>query len=201
MLRHAARHPVAAVQNGLFAHAVHQQRRGAVHQNAVAHLIVPVVVVGKAAQGRLNAADQHRHAGISLVNAVAVDRNRPIGAQARLPARGVYIGIAALFRDRIVVHHAVDHAGGNQKAKLGLTEALESLGAVILRQAQHGHMVARVFQHAPDDRVPKGRMIHIGLANHIQKIRRVPAALGNLLGRNGQKGHSANLQAVGLPPL
>ena len=121
------------------------------------------------------------------MDAVAVHRDRAVGTQARTPAGGVHVRISPLARDGVVIDHAVDHAGGDQKAELWLAEALERLRAVVFRQTEHGHTVSRRLQHPADDGVPEGGVVHICLAYDVDKIRRVPAQLGNLFGRDGQK--------------
>ena len=141
----------------------------------------------KAAQRGLHPADEHRHAGVGLVDAVAVHRDRAVGAQAGTSAGSVYVGISALAGHGIVVDHAVNHTGGDQKAEPWSSKALERLRAAVFRQTEYGHTVSRRLQHPADDGVPEGGMVHICLAYDVDKIRRVPAQLGNLLRCDGQK--------------
>jgi hypothetical protein len=66
-------------------------------------LVGPVVVVGDAAQRRLDSASDHRHAGERLATPLCVDRGRAIGPQARAPARRVGVRVAALAVRGVVV--------------------------------------------------------------------------------------------------
>ena len=189
MGRHATAHPVAAVDDGLFTHAVHQQRGGAVHQHAAANLIIPVIVMGKTTQRSFHAADEHRHAGIGFVDAVAINGHCSVRAHPCFAAGCVGILVAPLFGGGVVVHHAVNDAGGHQKTQLGLAKATKILCTVIFGQAQHGNAVSGMFQHAADDGMSKRGVIHIGFAHHIDKIRRIPAPLLHICHGNRQKLH------------
>ena len=55
--------PLGYLTLGVLAHAVHQHIRARIGQYRAAHLIVPIVVVSKAAQARLETADDYRHIG------------------------------------------------------------------------------------------------------------------------------------------
>ena len=193
---HAPGHPVGAFQDAGFAHAVHQQRRAGVHQNGVAHLVIPKVIVGEAAQAGLHPADEDGHVAVRLTDAVAIDNGGAVGAQTCPAAGGVGVVVAALFGHGVVVDHAVNHPGRHQKAQPGLAKAGEGRRVLPGRKAQHGHAIARMLQHAADDGMPEGRVIHIRVAAHIHKIRRVPAARCGFLGRDRQK-----LLIHGAPPL
>ena len=184
---HTPAHPVTAIQNGVFTHAVKQQRGGAIHQDAAAYLVVPVIIVRKPAQRSLHPTDEHRYARICFVDAVAVHRDRAVGTQAGTSAGGVHVGIAPFAGYGIVVDHAVDDPGGNQETQLWPSKALERFRAVIFRQAEHRHAVACGLQHPANDGVTEGGMIHICLAYGVDKIGRIPSPLSNLLRRNGQK--------------
>ena len=133
--------------------------------------------MAEAAQARLHAANEDRYIAVRLPDAVAVHHHRAIRAHACLAAGGISVIVAALLGHGIVVDHAVDHAGGHQEAQARLAEALEGALVLPVRQAEHRHPVAGLLQHAADDGVPEGRVIHIGLANDIYEIRRIPAAL------------------------
>ena len=184
---HAVRHPVCAFDDARFAHAVHQQRRTGVHQNAVAHLVVPVVIVGETAEARFHAADENRHIAVRLPDSVAVDDGRAVGAHEAFAAGGVGIVVAALFRDGIVVDHAVNHARGHQKAKPGLAELLERGSILPRRQTEHCHAIACLLQNAADNCQPERRVIYIRVAADIHKVGRIPAARVAFVQRHGQK--------------
>ena len=184
---HAVRHPVCAFDDARFAHAVHQQRRTGVHQNTVAHLVVPIVIVGETAEARFHAADENRHIAVRLPDSVAVDDGRAVGAHETFAAGGVGIVVAALFRDGIVVDHAVNHARGHQKAKPGLAELLERGSILPRRQTEHCHAIARLLQNAADNCQPERRVIYIRVAADIHKVGRIPAARVAFVQRYGQK--------------
>ena len=198
LVRHVAgagdarqRQPVAqAVRdaNGLlFRHAVGEQVRAAVGQDRVADAVVPIVVVRKAPERGLHAADDDRDLAEGLVDAVAVDDRRAVRPQARPAARGVQVlGARALGRG-IVVDHGVDVAGGDHEAVLGPAKARKVPRIVEVRLVEHAHAVAGILQHARDDGVSKGGMVHIRIPGHDDEIRLIPAAREHLLARHRQK--------------
>ena len=183
----AAAHPVRSHKNGALAHAEHQQIGRAVHQNAPAHAVVPVIVMRKLAQRRFDAADGDRNVAVSLTNQVAVNDHRAVGALGGLAAGGVYVGGTALFRCRVVIDHAVNHAGGHQKAVVRPAKTLEVRGASPVRLGEHGYAVAGGFQRARDHGGAEGWMVDIRVAVYVNKIRCIPAAGFHVLGGRRRK--------------
>ena len=192
--RSHSRHP----QDRALAHAEHQRVGAAVDEDRIAHAVVPVVVVREAAQRRLDAADGDGRVPERLADAVAVDDRGAVGPAARLSAGGVGVLAARLFRGGVVVDHGVDHAGGDEEAELRPPEAAEVLAAVPVRLRQHRHAVAGALEHARDDRQPERGMVDVGVAGHVDEVRRVPAARAHLLRRHGQK---VMLMLHGIPPM
>ena len=127
---HTMGKPTGAFKDGCFTHAIHQQRCTGIHQNGMAHLVIPVIVMRKAPERRFHSTNQDGHIPIGLTNAVAVYNIRPVRPHACFAAGGVGIVMAALFRHGIMINHAVDDTGGDQKPKLWTAEPFES--AVIL---------------------------------------------------------------------
>ena len=153
----------------------------------MAHPIVPVIIVGEAAQAGLHPADENRHILVGLPDAVAVDHRGPVGAHAGLAAGGIGVLLAALFRHGVMVDHAVNDPGGHQEAQARTSKTPE--GALVLpgRKAQHGHPIACLLQNPADDGMPEGGMIHIRVTADEDKVRRVPAKGVHFLRGNGQK--------------
>ena len=173
--RQAGLQPFGRRLNRVLTHAVDQQIRAAVHQDRVAHPVVPVVVVREPAQRGLHAADEYRHAAIGLPDAVAVDDRGAVGPPAAHAAGRIHVLRAALFGHGVVIDHAVDHARHHQKAQPRPAEALELLAGVVLRLGQHGYPVPGVLQHPRDDGQAERGMIHVRVAGDEHKIRLLPA--------------------------
>ena len=177
----AAAHPVRRDENGTLAHAEHQQVCAAVHKHAAANGIVPVIVVSKPAKGSFHAADGDRNIAECLTDQVAVYNQRAVGALGALAAWGVHVGRTALFRGGIVIDHAVNHAGGNEEAVIRPAKTLEVRGVLPVRLSENGYAVTGSLKRTGNDGRTKGGMIDICVADDIDKIRRVPAALGHVL--------------------
>ena len=82
------------LEDGALAHAIDQQVGLAVDEDGAADGIRPVIVMRHAAQARLDAADDDRHIGIELAQAIAVDDCRALRPVAGLAARRIRVLMA-----------------------------------------------------------------------------------------------------------
>ena len=107
---HALIQKLGDAAEDVLSHAVGQNVGAAVHQHGAAHLIVPVIVVGEAAQGGFQTAQNDGHVTVGLADAVGVDDGGAVGAVPHLaPCRVVIVGALALGGG-VVGHHGVDVA-------------------------------------------------------------------------------------------
>ena len=180
--------PVRDLDRRGLAHAVDQQVGRSVKENGAAHLIVPVVVVRKAAQARLERAENDRHIGAEgLARAVAVDDGGAVGAAAGALAGGVKVLAAAALCGGVVRDHGVKIARADEHAQPRPAHGAEGLRIVPVRLREHGHAQTLGLEHAADDRRAEARMVDIGVAADDERIVPPPAALVHLLGGDGQK--------------
>ena len=171
----AAVQSLGYLQDTAFTHAVEQQVRLGVQQEGTLHFIAPVVIVGKAAKACFDAAHNDGLVGVRAADEVAVNDGGVVRPLAHDAAGGKGVGLAALFGDGIVVHHGVHIAAHHQKAQTGLAQDLDGIGVFPIRLGDDAHFEAGIFQHARDDGMAKGGMVHIGIANDIYKITLFPA--------------------------
>jgi hypothetical protein len=94
-------------------------------QDGAAHLVRPVVVVGDAAQGRLDAADHQRHVGEGFAGALRIDDHGAVGAAVGRGAGRVGVVGADLAVRGVAVDHRIHVAGGDAEEQLGPAQALE----------------------------------------------------------------------------
>ena len=183
--------PVAQAVCGLercaLAHAVNENVGARIENDAAAHLIVPVIVMRKPAERGLHPAEQDRDAGERLPRAVGIYRTGAVGPQPGFPSGGIKILAAALFRRRIVRHHAVQIACADENAELRPPHRFKRRGVVPRGLREHRHAIARVLEQPPDDGRAERRVIHVGVARHEQYIVPVPAAREHVRARYGQK--------------
>ena len=85
-----------------------------------------------------------------------------------------------------MVDHAVNDAGGDEKTVIRSAEAFEFLTVFIGRLRQNGNAVTCIFQRADNDSGAEGRVIDVGVAADIDKVRRVPASFEHI--PNGCRG-------------
>ena len=95
------------LHRGLFAHAVNQQVGGGIEEDGAADIVIPVVIVGEAAEGRLQAADDDGAVGEGLTGAIGVDDGGAVGTMTHLAAGTVEVAGAAALGDGVVSHHGV----------------------------------------------------------------------------------------------
>ena len=169
------------------AHAVHQQVGLAVKEHRTAHLVFPVVIVGKAAQRGLQAADDQRNIPIDLPHLVGIHDGGPVGAKPGLIARGIGVVVPPLLGHGVVSHHGVQVAGGQHDAQSGPPKSCKGLRPAPVRLGQDGHPVALGLQHPGDDGAAEGGMIHVGVAGDDQEVVPVPATLFHIRLGDGQK--------------
>ena len=177
--------PLCYLPLGILTHAVDEHIRTRIEQYRAAHLVLPIVVVGKAAQARLQAADDDRHIGEGLPRPVRVHDGRSVRAQARLFAGRIEILAAALFGRRVVCNHGVQVAGAYQNGKLRSAEGGKVGGGVPVRLRKHRNTVALGLKHTADDRGAEARVVDIRIAGDEQKVVPPPATLDHFVPRDG----------------
>ena len=119
-------------QQNIFSHAVGQQIGARIHQNRTAHRIRPIIVMGKAAQGCLQASDDDGNIAVCFPNTVAIDDGSAVGTHASLTAGGVVVVGSFFLGGGIVRHHGINITCRNQKAKARLSKLAESGAAFII---------------------------------------------------------------------
>ena len=184
---HAVVERVGDLDDAALAHAVEQQVRLRVEQDRALELVRPVVVVRKAAEACLDAADDDRGLFIRPADEVAVDGHGVVRPLSHHAAGREGVGLAVLFRDGVVVDHRVHVAAGDEKAEPRLAEGGDGGRVLPVRLGEDADLIARVLQHARNDGVAEGGVIDIRIADHIYKIALRPPARVHILFADGQK--------------
>ena len=159
---------------GALAHAVDQQVGLAVHQHRAAHLVLPVVIVGVAAQRRFQSADDEGDVAKGLPHPVGIDDGGPVGAESRTISRGIGVILTAALGHGVMGHHGIQIARRKHHAQTGTSQGGKGRDVPPVGLGQHGHTVALLLQQAGDDGRTKGGVIHIGVAGDDEKIIPVP---------------------------
>ncbi len=105
--------------------AVDQDVGLGVDQDGATDGLGPVVVVGDAAQGCLDAADDHRHLFIGLFAALGIDQGSAVRPLAAHVPRGVGVIVAQLLVGGVAVDHGVHVARRHPVEEVGLAQAHE----------------------------------------------------------------------------
>ena len=173
--------------NGPLGVAVEQDVGAGVDQDRVADLVLPVVVVGDAAQRRLDAAEHDRHVLVGFLAALAVDQAgtvRPFAGQA---AWGVGVVGADLLVGGVAVDHRVHVAGSDAEEQVRLAELHEVVFGLPVGLGDDPDAEALGFQQTADDRHAERRMVDVGVAGHDDDVAGVPAELIHLLPAHRQE--------------
>ena len=173
--------------HGPLAHAVDEQVRPRVEEDGPPDLVLPVIIVGEAPQGRLQPADHDGDVRPEGADPLRIDDRRPVRAQARPATGGIGVVVAALLRGGVVGDHRVDVAAVDEDAVARAAEGRERLVAPPVRLGQDRDAVALCLQHAADDRRAEGGVIHVGIAGDEQEVIVPPAALFHLRLGDGQE--------------
>ncbi len=171
-----------------FGIAVQQQIGLGVDQQRRAHLVLPVVVMGNAAQRGFNAAEDHRHILVRLTAALGIGHAGPVGPLASLAACGIGVVGADLAVGGIAVDHRVHVAGSDPEKQVRLAQLHEVVLALPVRLADDADAKTLGFQHPADDRHAEGRVVHIGVAGDDDHIAAVPAQQVHFLATHRQEG-------------
>ena len=148
--------------------------------------------MGQAAQRRLDAAGDDRHAREGLAGSMAVRQRGPVGAQADAAAGRIGVVVADLLVGGVVVDERVHVAGADAEeqprpAELPPRFAQCQSGWLSMRDAEPGRL-----QHAAEDRHGEAGMIDVGVAGDEDDVDGVPAARVHLGGgRRRQRGGEA----------
>ena len=167
---------VGDLHHCMLAHAVDQKVRAGVEKDGALEFIRPVIVVGQAAQARLDASDDEGRVLVDAANQVAVDRDRVVGTRASDAAGGVGVRVPAVLGDRVVVDHGVHVAGGREKAQARLAQDLDACGVAPVGLADDAHAVTVCLEHSGDDGHAKAGVVHIGISADVDKVALIPAA-------------------------
>ena len=167
---------VGDLDDRVLAHAVDEDVGARVEQYRALELVLPVVVVGQAAQARLDAADDDGGVLERLADEVAIDRDGSVGTAPLLATGGIGVGVAAVLGHRIVVDHGVHVAGADEKAQAWLAEHGDAGGVGPVGLADDANFVAVCVEDAADDGHAKAGVVHVSVAADVDKVTLVPAA-------------------------
>ena len=161
--RRAGREAVRHLDHGALGIAVEQKVGLRVRQDRAAHLVGPVIVMGDAAQGRLDAAEDDRHILVGLAAALRVDDCAAVRAGAALSARRVGVVASQATVRRVAVHHRIEIAAGDAEEHIRPAERLERLRRLPVGLGDDADPEPLRFEQPADDRHAEARMIDIGI--------------------------------------
>ena len=169
------------LHHGLLTHAIGEKVRLTVQKNGTFKAVRPVIIVRHPPQARLNAADDHRHILITSADQVPVHRRSAVRPSSGLTAGGVGVRWPPFSRHKVMIHHGIHIAAGNEKGQSGTAKNRNAVVILPVRLGKDAHAVPMSLQDPADDRVSKGRVVHISVSCDIDKIRLFDSLLFHLL--------------------
>ncbi len=140
--------------------------------------------MGHPPQAGLNAADNHRHIFVDTADQIAVNHRGMIRPFVRLSARGVGIRGPVFPGDKVVIHQGIHVAAGNDKGKPWPPKNRYAFFLFPVRLGNNAHAVTVGLQYSADNGMSKGRVIHIGVTDHIDEIKLLYALCFHIFFRN-----------------
>ena len=141
--------------------AVEQDVGAGVDQDRVAHPVLPVIVVGDAAQGRFDATENDRHVLVGFLAALAVNQARAVRTFARHATRGVGVIGTDFLVGGVAVDHRVHVAGRDAEEQVRLAELHEVVFGLPVRLGNDPDAEALRLQQPADDRHAERRVVDV----------------------------------------
>ena len=143
---------VRKLNHRMFAHAVHHTVRAGRLQNGGHDAVSPVVVVRKAPQARLDAAEIDRRIGEGTACEHGIDGDGAVGTFAALAAGGIGIVRAAFFRGGIVRDHRVNIAAVDEHRIARPSHREKIMLIAEIRLTEDRDLIACVLEYTGNDR-------------------------------------------------
>jgi hypothetical protein len=139
------------------------------------------------AQRGFHTTDDNGHSRKSLPYQSCIDYGCAVGTRTVFISRRIGIVMAEFAERRIMGQHGILCASGNANKKPGTSQTGNILGGVPAWLCDNADPVPSVGQKASQQRSPKRRMVHIGIACNQQDVHCVPAEVVHFPGCHGQK--------------
>ena len=171
----ALRGTMRDLDDGPFGVAVNQKVGTTIEQHRTAHLFRPVIVLGNAAQRRLDAANDDRRVLEGFATTLTVDDDGAVGAFSRRTARRVAVIVPNPPVRRVVVDHGIHVSGGNAEKQIWFSQGSEGVRAGPVWLRDDADAEALRLPEPPDNRHAETGMVNIGVARHHDDIAGIPA--------------------------
>ena len=182
-----SRQRIGDLHDGMLAHAVADQVGAGVKQDRTLQLVRPVIIMSQTAKRCLDAAQHDRNILVRAANQVSVDHRRPIGPESHCAAGRERIGAAMLLGNRVVIHHRVHVASGNQESQPGPSQHRDAFRVAPIGLADHANLIVIGLKQARDDGHAERGMVDICIAAHEHEVATVPTALLHIGTANRQE--------------
>ncbi|CRM83985.1 hypothetical protein [Pseudomonas sp. 22 E 5] len=183
----APRQALGNFDDGPLGVAVQQNVGAGIDQDRVAHTVLPVVVVGDAAQGGFDATEHDRHILVGFLATLAVHQAGAVRAFAGHAAWGVGVVGTDFFVGGVTVDHRVHVAGRDAEEQVRLAELHEVVFGLPVRLRNDPDAKALGLQQPADNCHAERRMVNVGITGDDDDVAGIPAKLIHLLPAHRQE--------------
>ena len=173
--------------NGALGVAVQQNVGAGIDQDRVTHTVLPVVVMGDAAQGGFDTAKDNRYVFIGFFAALAVHQAGTVRALTGQAAGRIGVVRADFLVGGVAVDHRVHVAGRDAEEQVRLAELHKVVFRLPVGLGDDADAKALRLQQPADNRHAERRVIHVGIAGHDDDVAAVPAKLIHLFPTHRQE--------------
>ena len=178
------RKSISYLCHGLLAHAIDEEVGTAIDEDRGHEPVLPVVVMGKASHGCLDATDDDGHIGVELLEDATVGDGTVVGTRPCPTLRRIGIIGTATFGGGIMVDHRVHRTRRDGEIEPRATELLKIPEIPMPIGLRHyRYAITCRFKDASQDRRSKRGVVDIGIAGEEDNVHFIPSAkVGFLLG-------------------
>ena len=182
-----SRQRIGDLHDGMLAHAVTDQVGAGVKQDRTLQLVRPVIIMSQTAKRCFDAAQHDGNVLVRAANQVSVDHRRPIGTKPHLAAGRERIGAAMLLGNRIVIHHRVHIASGNQESQPRPSQHRDAFRVAPIGLADHAHLIVVRLKQARNDGHAERGMVDVRVTAYKHEVATIPTALLHIGTANRQE--------------
>jgi hypothetical protein len=163
------------LDDGALGHTEHQKMRLGVQDDGPTNGVGPVVIVGQAPEGSLDASQDDGQTRKGLPAEIGVDYRGPIRAKARTAAGAIFIARSNLLLSGELVEHGVEVACADPDEQARAPHARDVLRGVPAGLGHDTHAVAVVLEPPGDESRAEGWVVHVSVTGDEQDVEGIPS--------------------------
>ena len=170
-------HLLAKLCNGLFSHAIYKQIGTRFYQDALAHHVLPIIVMGETSQRSFDTSDDDGYVRPKLLQDLGIDNGGIFRAHVMTSVRRIGILATQTLVGGILVHHGVHASGRYTEKQAWLTQLLEVSQVVTpIGLRDNCYFQSLSFEQSANDGSTERWMVYIRITAEQNDIEFIPSA-------------------------